>query len=70
MHFVFRPLLRKIFAELSHKYSYPQTPAISRGRIRGKAHARGLGVWLWQRLIFGSWAAAFGACFLKLQKAM
>ena len=57
------------FAELSRKYPYPQTPAISRGRIKGKANTRGLGVWLSQSLTFGSLAAAFGACFLKLQKA-
>jgi len=61
------------FAELSRnfrkKYPYPRTPAISRGRIRGTANTRGLGVWLSQNLIFGSLVAAFGACFLKLQKA-
>ena len=33
------------FAELSRKYPY-QTPAISTGRIRGKANTRGLGVCL------------------------
>jgi len=69
MHFDFRPLLRRTFAELSRKYPYPQTPAISRGCIRGKANTRGLGVWLSQSLTFGSVAAALGACFLKLQKA-
>ena len=62
-------ILRRTFAELSRKYPYPQTPAISRGCIRGKANTRGLGVWLSQSLTFGSLAAAFGACFLKLQKA-
>ena len=41
MHFGFRPLLRRTFAELSRKYPYPQTPAISRGRIRGNANNRG-----------------------------
>jgi len=65
MHFDFRPLLRRTFAELSRKYPYPQTPAISRGCIRGKANTRGRGVWLSQSLTFGSLAAAFGACFLK-----
>ena len=70
MHFDFRPLLRRAFAELSREYPYPQTPTISRGgRIRGKANTRGLGVWLSQSLTFGSLAAAFGACFLRLQKA-
>ena len=70
MHFDFRPLLRRTFAELSQKYPYPQTPAISRECIRGKANPRGLGVWLSQSLTFGSLAAAFGACILRLQKAM
>ena len=56
------------FAELSRKYPYPQTPAISRRHIRGKTNTRGLGAWLSQSLTFGSLAAAFGACFLKLQK--
>ena len=69
MHFDFRPLLCKTFAELSRKYPYPQTPAISRGRIRRKANTRGLGVWLSQSLTFGSLAAACGSCFLRLQKA-
>ena len=36
MHFDFHPLLRKTFAELSQKYPYSQTPAISRGRIKEK----------------------------------
>ena len=63
------PTLRKTFMELSRTYPYPQTPAISRGRIRGKASTRGVCVWLSQSLTFGSLAAAFGACFLRLQKA-
>ena len=57
------------FAEFSRKYPYPQAPAISRGRTRGKANTRALGVWLSQTLTFGSLAAAFGACFLRLQRA-
>ena len=69
MHFDFRPLFRRTFAELSRKDPYPQTPAISRGRIRGKINTRDLGVWLSQSLTFGSLAAAFGACFLRLQKS-
>jgi hypothetical protein len=44
MQFDFRPVLRKTFAELSRKCPYPQTPAISRGRIKGTANTRGLGV--------------------------
>ena len=44
MHFDFRPLLRRTFAELLPKYAYPH-PAISRGSIRGKAHATNLGLW-------------------------
>ena len=43
MYFDFRPLFRRTFAELSRKYPYSQTPAISRGRIEGKANTRGLG---------------------------
>ena len=35
----------------------------------GKANTRGLGVWLSQSLTFGNLATAFGACFLRLQKA-
>ena len=38
MHFDLRQLLHRTFAELSRTYPYPQTPAISRGRIRGKAN--------------------------------
>ena len=38
MHLDFRPLLRKTFAELSRKYSYSQTPAISRGHQRKSKH--------------------------------
>ena len=51
------------------KIPLSQTPAISRARIEGKANARGLGVWLSQSLTFGNLAAAFGACFLRLQKS-
>ena len=69
MHFDFRPLFRITFTELSRKYPYSQTPAISRGCIEGKANTRGLGVWLSQSLTFGNLATAFGACFLRLQKA-
>ena len=52
----------------ANKKNYPQTLAISRGRIRRKASTRGLCVWLWQSLAFGSLAAAFGLCFSRLQK--
>ena len=38
------------FAELSRKYPYSQTPAISKGRVEGKTSTRGLGVWLSQSL--------------------
>ena len=69
MHFDFRPLFRITFAELSQKYPFSQTPAISRGCMEGKANTRGLGVWLSQSLTFGNLATAFGACFLRLQKA-
>ena len=69
MHFDFRPLFRITFAELSRKYTYSQTQAISRGCIEGKANTKGLGAWLSQSLTFGNLATAFGACFLRLQKA-
>ena len=69
MHFDFRPLFRITSAELLRKYLYTQTPAISRGCIEGKASTRVLGVWLSQSLTFGNLATAFGACFLRLQKA-
>ena len=58
MHFEFRPLFRITFAELSQKYPYSQTPAISRGCTEGKAKTRGLGVWLSQSLTFGNLATA------------
>ena len=58
MHFDFRPLFRITFAELSRKYPYSQTPAISRGCTEGKAKTRGLGVWLLQSLTFGNLATA------------
>ena len=58
MHFDFRPLFRITFAELSRKYPYSQTPAISRGCIEGKAKTRGLGDWLSQSLTFGNLATA------------
>jgi len=71
MHFDFRPLFRITFAELSRKYPYSQRPRPSAGGalIEGKANTRGLGVWLSQSLTFGNLPAAFGACFLRLQKA-
>ena len=65
MYLDFRPLLRRTFAELSRKYPYP---AISRGRMEGKANTRALGDWLLQSLTFGNLAAAFGAFFSRLQK--
>ena len=49
---------RGTFAELSRKYPYSQTPAISRGCTEGKAKTRGLGVWLSQSLTFGNLATA------------
>ena len=58
MHFDFRPLFRITFAELSRKYPYSQTPAISRGCTEGKAKTRGLGVWLSQSLTLGNLATA------------
>ena len=66
MHFGFRPSqnFRGTFA----KIPLSADPSHQR-RIRGKANTRGLGVWLSQSLTFGSLAAAFGTCFLRLQKA-
>ena len=61
MHFDFRPLRRRTLAELSRKYPYSQTPAISRGRIERKANIRGLGVWLSQRL-----TCKLGCCIWSL----
>ena len=58
MHFDFRPLFRITFAELSRKYPYSQTPAISRGCIEGKANTRAL--------VLGSRKASL---FLRLRKA-
>ena len=69
MDFDFRPLFRITFAELSRKYPYSQTQAISRGCVEDKANTKGLGAWLSQSLTFGNLAIAFGACFLRLQKA-
>ena len=57
------------FTELSRKSSCLQAPAIRTGHIKVKATAAGLGVWLPQGLTVASLAAAFGACFLRLQKA-
>ena len=54
------------FAELSRK-----DPTLSAGPSHqqgGKENTRGLGVWLSQSLTFGSLAAAFGACSLRLPK--
>ena len=69
MHFDFCPLLRKTFAELSRISLFTQTPAISRGRIEGKANTRGLCLFFSQSLTFGNLAAACGAYFLRLQKS-
>ena len=41
MHFAFRPLFRITFADLSRKYPYSQTPAISRGCTEGKSEDQG-----------------------------
>ena len=46
------------FAQLSWKYPYSQTPAISRGCTEGKAKTRGLGVWLSQST-FGNLAYCY-----------
>ena len=46
---------RGTFAKILRKYPYPQTPAISRGRIRGTASTRGLCTWLSQSLTFEGW---------------
>ena len=71
MHFDFRPAPSQSFrGTFARNIPIRRPQTISRGgRIRGKANTRGLGVWLSQSLTFGSLAAAFGACFLRLQKA-
>ena len=69
MHFDFRPLFRITFAELSRKYPYSQTRAISRGCIEGKANTKGPWCLALAKPHFGNLATAFGACFLRLQKA-
>ena len=61
MHFDFRPLFRRTFAELSRKYPYPQTPAISRGAHQRKKQTSGT-------LAFGSRKASLlEACLLHLE---
>ena len=56
------------FAELSRNFR-ENIPIHRPRRIEGKANTRGLGVWLSQSRTFESLAAAFGACFLRLQKS-
>ena len=55
---IYTLIFARSFAELSRKYPYSQTPAISRGCTKGKAKTRGLGVWLSQSLTFGNLATA------------
>ena len=50
------------------KISLFTDPSHQQGAHQRKANTRGLGVWLLQSLTFGNLAAAFGACFLRLQK--
>ena len=66
----FRPLLRRTFAELSRKYPYSQTPAISRGRIEGKVNTRGLGDWLSQSLTFAKLGCCIWSLFLETSKSI
>ena len=56
MHIDFLPLLRETFAKIS-LFTDP-----------GHQHTRGLGAWRSQSLTFGNLPAAFGVCFLRLQK--
>ena len=58
LHFDFCPLFRITCAELSRKYPYSQSPAISRGCTEGKAKTRGLGGWFSQSLTLGNLATA------------
>ena len=70
MHFELRPLLGRTFAELSRKYPYPQTPAISRRHIRGKANGRGLGPWCLALAKPHFWKLGYvWNLFFRLQKA-
>ena len=57
MHFDFRPLFRITFAELSRKYPYSQTPAISRRCIEGRTPGA---------LVFGSRKASLLETWLLL----
>ena len=64
------------FAELSQNFrrtfaktSLSADPSHQQKAHQRKTNTRGLGAWLSQSLLFGSLAAAFGACFLRLQKA-
>ena len=60
MHFDFRPLFRITFAELSRKYPYSQTPAISRGQGALKEKRRP------GALVFGSRKASLLETWLLL----
>ena len=57
------------FAKLSRKYHYLQTPAVSRGRIRGKANTRDLGVWLSQSLTFRQLGCCIWSLFLQTSES-
>jgi hypothetical protein len=63
------PTLSQNFRGTFAKIPLSAGPSHQQGRTRGKANTRALGVWLSQTLTFGSLAAAFGACFLRLQRA-
>ena len=59
------------FAKLSPNFreNIPiHRPQPSAGGIKGKANTTGLGAWLSQSRPFGNLVAAFGPCFLRLQK--
>ena len=58
MHFDFRPLFRITFAELSRKYPYSQTPAISGGVLKEKRRPGAL--------VFGSRKASLLETWLLL----
>jgi len=61
MHFDFRPLLRRTFAELSRKYPYIRTPQPSAGGVSEEKQTP-------RALVFGSGKASLlGAGLLRLE---
>ena len=68
MHFDFRPLLRRTFAELSRKYSYPQ-PSSARGASKEKQTPGALALWPSQSLTFGKLGCCIWGLFLEASES-